>query len=132
MNLINEAQTKSPKFSVHQMLKTDFVSFVDLHAIIVNRKKSSDGNKVNWFKIQSMQYKRDKPFSLYVVCMDGALQEVDIQKKQCNDQSLTMCNLPVLFPDGNEISKGNVFALKIFWFSFVLDFCVYTFSPHLF
>lgn len=105
INLIIEAKKNSPKFTVYMMQTTDFVSSVDLQSMIVNRKKTSDGFKVNWFKIRSFEYKKDEPFRLYNVCTDGSLRVLDIQKKKINEESLTMCNLPVLFPEGNEISQ---------------------------
>lgn len=89
------------------MQTADFVSSVDLQSIIVNRKKTSDGSKVNWFKIRSFEYKKDEPFLMYVVCMDETSHVLDIKKKQITDESLTMCNMPVLFPKGNEISKNK-------------------------
>jgi hypothetical protein len=105
LNLIAEAKKSSPQFIVYMMQKFDFVSCVNLLSIIVNRKKTPDGTKINWFKIRSFQYKKDEPFRLFVVCIDGTSHQLNIQKKQFDDESLTMCNLPALFPEGNAISK---------------------------
>lgn len=83
----------------------DFVSSAGLESMIVNRKKTLDGAKINWFHIRSLNYRKDEPFNLNIICMDGTLQVVNIQKKNFGAENLTNCDLPSLYPDGNAISE---------------------------
>lgn len=105
VNVIKESKKNAPLFDVNTMQSADFVSSINLQSLIVNRKKTSDGVKVNWFSIRSLKYLKNEPFNLHVVCMDGTEPILNVQKKKIGDECLTACVLPCLFPDGNQISK---------------------------
>lgn len=105
VDVIKESKASAPKFNVQVMHGQDFVSSAGLESMIVNRKKTLDGAKINWFHIRSLNYRKDEPFNLNIICMDGTLQVVNIQKKNFGAENLTNCDLPSLYPDGNAISE---------------------------
>lgn len=83
----------------------DFISSLELESVIVNRKKNTDGDKINWLKIRAFQYRKDEPYALRMRLTDGNLHVVNIKKKNHDGESLAMCDLSSLYPDGNAISK---------------------------
>lgn len=83
----------------------DFVSSAELKTMIVNRKTSIGGFKVNWLDIRQLKYRKDEPFVLHIICNDGGSHAINIKKKNFNEDSLTMCDLPLLYPNGKIISK---------------------------
>lgn len=66
VNLMRQAKKTEPKFIVTEMEQNDFFSSKPLEQLIVNRKKSVSGEKINWFNIQKMVHKRENPFELSV------------------------------------------------------------------
>lgn len=103
--LIKETKKSEPKFKVTMMESGDFVSSNELKAIIVNRKTNTEGIKINWLNIRQLKYRKDEAFHLHIVCNDSRPHIINIQKKKCNEESLTMCDLPLLYPNGKLISK---------------------------
>lgn len=87
------------------MQEKDFISFAELQPLIVNRKKNTEGEKVNWFKFRIITYRKDEPFILNVKCSDEIEQKIRLKKKTTTDETLSMCNLPCLYPGGRAISK---------------------------
>lgn len=104
INLIKDAKISKPLFNVTVMEGHDFISTTELEKVITNRKKNTNGDKVNWFHIRTLSYHRDEPFLVYVVSIDGKQQSLNIKKKGFDENSFTTCNVPKLYPDGKSIS----------------------------
>lgn len=104
-DLIKRTRKTEPKFEVTMMSGSDFVSSAELQTMIVNRKKTSDGIQLNWHDIKQIKYKKDKPFEIHALCNNGAAIDISIKKKNFNSESLAMCDLPLLYPNGKSISQ---------------------------
>lgn len=104
VNLIKEAKTKAPPFHVTVMGENDFVSSAKLEQCIVNRKKDTDGEKINWLKIRTFAYRKDDPFHVYVLSNDGKKRKINMKKKGFDADSLITCNVATLYPGGRAIS----------------------------
>lgn len=105
VNLIKNSKTNEPKFNITKMQSVDFVSSIELESVIVNRKKNIDGEKINWLKVRVLKYRRDEPFAINMTFTDGTYHVVNIKKKNQDEESFAMCDLPSLYPAGNAISK---------------------------
>lgn len=56
---------KSNKFEIVKMAKQDFKSTKNLESLITNRKIGEGAVKVEWLKIQWLQFKAEEPFIIY-------------------------------------------------------------------
>lgn len=82
MNVIRQAKKKEPKFVVTRMIKDDFYSSENLKKLIVNRKFSVQMEKINWLNIESIIYKKEHLFSLYIKNNRSSHTfEINLQKK---------------------------------------------------
>lgn len=104
-DLIKRTRKSEPKFEVTMMSGNDFVSSVELQTMIVNQKTSLDGVKLNWHDIKQMKYKKDVPFEINALCNTGEAINISIKKKNFDAESLAMCNMPLLYPNGKPISQ---------------------------
>lgn len=92
------------------MNKVDFLSSHELEILVVNRKKSVDGKKINWFKIQNIIYIPKKPYMLYVREYSPEKAPIlSISLKKTTDESkLTqLAKLNLLYENGRKISKAK-------------------------
>lgn len=103
VNLVKSAQ--KPAFNVTVMQENDFVSTAELESLIVNRKKNSEGVKINWFNFRSLVYRKTEPFILNVICSDGKEQHIYIKKKTITEENLALCDIATLYPGGRAIAK---------------------------
>lgn len=71
----------------------------------MNRKKNTEGNKINWFDFRSLIHRKQEPFILNSICCDGIEQKTCIKKKGTTDETLIMCDTSILYPGGRSISK---------------------------
>lgn len=62
--VIKKARSKHA-FHVYQMQRVDFFSSYSLEKVITNRKKNTDGQPVNWLKIQWLRFRRDSPYKIF-------------------------------------------------------------------
>lgn len=67
VEIIRQAKKTDPKFVVSEMRKKDFVSSEPLEKMIINRKKSTVGNKISWQRIQNIIYDKKSPFILILL-----------------------------------------------------------------
>lgn len=104
VNLIKTAKLSKPHFNVNVMSGQDFISSADLVRIITNRKKNTDGNKINWFHMRSLSYDENEPFFVHVVSNDGTKQQINIKKNGFDADSFNKCDVPMLYPNGRPIS----------------------------
>lgn len=105
VDVITATKKTEPKFHVTVMQTNDFVSSSELLTLIVNRKKDIDGVKFNWLNIRAIKYEKNNPFMLQILCDDDSALKVNIRRKNVSEDSLTMCNLSIIFPDGKAIAK---------------------------
>lgn len=82
IQLISQAKKTEPLFYVQKMESSMFFSTKNLQKLIVNRKKNTEGAKINWHKIRLIQLKKEDLFSLYIKQQNGVDKEkIDIGKK---------------------------------------------------
>lgn len=66
VNVIRQSKKDEPKFNVIEMLGENFFSSKNLENLITNRKKTTDGEKINWFHFQCITYNRNDPYILSI------------------------------------------------------------------
>lgn len=104
INVMKQAKKNEPKFVVVEMLKNDFFSSKPLEMLIINRKITTSGEKINWLKVQKITYERFSPFMLdFVNYGADSTITVSLQKK-CTFENFSSVELPCLFPEGREIN----------------------------
>lgn len=92
-----------------------FKSVGPLLKAITNRKIDLEKNKISWLKTYEIELKKDIPCMMY---LKSALNEtsriVDISKnKKLNDMHhFQNISLPLLWPNGKELSSSKVKDLK--------------------
>lgn len=105
VNLIANAKISAPKFEVKLMESKDFYSTSVLESEIVNRKKDESGVKFSWLDIRKILYEIDHTFTLFVCVSDSTVHPVNIKKRSVTDRLFSNCELPLMYPFGNQISK---------------------------
>lgn len=111
---MRKAKLANPKFVVTKMRKEDFVSSKPLENLIVNRKKSTIGNKISWNRFQNIMYERENPFILNIKEFsenEAPTIEISLQKRGSLTQ-LRDVSLPLLYPNGRPIDKKKYDDLK--------------------
>lgn len=114
MTIMRKAKLSNPKFVVTKMRKEDFVSSKPLENLIVNRKKSTIGNKISWNRFQNIMYERENPFILNIKEFsenEAPTIEISLQKRGSLTQ-LRDVSLPLLYPNGRPIDKKKYDDLK--------------------
>lgn len=96
LNLIKEAKATKQPFYVTVMQENDFISSAKLEKCFVNRKKDTDGEKVNWLHIRSLKYQKDDPFHVHVLLNDGIKRKINMKKKDIDVNSLIACDVSTL------------------------------------
>lgn len=74
----------------------------------MNRKNSTQGNKINWGYFQNIIFDRNSPFILKFKEYDqneAPIIEISLKKKGITVQKLTKVKLPFLYPHGRAIQK---------------------------
>lgn len=107
--LIRNAKKKEPKFCVHKMQKEDFFSTKILENNIVNRKKTTTGDKVEWLKMSWIQLRKDEPKKMYFKYnynTETHFSEVDLKKNVRGRPSTnSYTELDLLYPEGKAITE---------------------------
>lgn len=104
---MRKAKLANPKFVVTKMRKEDFVSSKPLENLIVNREKSTIGNKIYWNRFQNIMYERENPFILNIKEFsenEAPTIEISLQKRGSLTQ-LRDVSLPLLYDDLKELMK---------------------------
>lgn len=65
-NIIKTAKKKKPQFEVVQLQREEFLSTKPLEDSITNRKKDTEGRKINWLKIRWLRFKKGAPFQIKI------------------------------------------------------------------
>lgn len=98
-NLIQRAKKNEPKFVVTQLSEADFVSTKQLENLIVNRKKTKNNEKINWFTIRKIVNNVSEPFMIDLeIDGDDETKSIDISKKNVTVEDFVqsvMCQLTV-------------------------------------
>lgn len=103
VNVIKQSKKNDPKFIVVEMTKEDFFSSKPLEEMITNRKKSTNGEKINWLNVQKIIYEKYSPFMLDFVNY-GADDAVTISlQKKGTTQQFTQIELPHLYTEARQI-----------------------------
>lgn len=67
VNLIKQAKKSDPKFVVTELSEHDFFSSKEQEDLIsTNRRTTTDGGKINWFKIRKITNYANEPFAIEV------------------------------------------------------------------
>ncbi|XP_050509244.1 uncharacterized protein LOC126886381 [Diabrotica virgifera virgifera] len=106
-----ESCKKTNKFVINLMESQDFYSTEDLEKNIINRKLSTQKEKISWLKTKIIKLEKSKPFSIFLCESHSSselmFKEIDISKtvRRQNPLSFNPGNLKVLYPNGKAISK---------------------------
>lgn len=112
INVIRQAKKKEPHFVVVEMRQEDFYSSDLLQRLIVNRKKTVSGEKINWFKIQKIIYEKENPFLLKIVDYGSELpRTVSLHKRGSTNKFGIVLNR--MYPNGRCITKQKYDDLQI-------------------
>lgn len=108
IHVIEQAKKQEPKFVVVEMGKKDFFSSKSLEEIVVNRKYTISGQKINWFKFQKIIYERKNPLLLKIVeyGFNNNVLNISLQKRGTHEV-FQQKKLSLLFPNGRSISKAK-------------------------
>lgn len=121
INLIKDSKKKHPRFEVIKMQRNDFVSSSNLEKFLQNRKLTTDGEKVNWFKIHVILYLKQNELELvyknYGSNCDETLipKVIKMNKRGCNIDQFKSAKLDMLYCNRElpeEKKKDLSFLLK--------------------
>lgn len=104
---IRQAKKSDPLFVVNEMKKEDFLSSVPLEKMIVNRKKSTSGNRISWNNFQTIIYDKKSPFILkFREFSRNEAPVIEVSwKKRGITRNFAEADLPLLYPHGRAIDK---------------------------
>lgn len=109
--VIRTARKQNP-FILVEMTSEDFVSTLPLEKNITNRKKTVEGESVNWLKIQWLRYTLSQPDQIYYKESNNEMvhfKHINISKRNTNTFT---GELPLLYPTGREIEPAKYSNLK--------------------
>ncbi|CAG9833612.1 unnamed protein product [Diabrotica balteata] len=109
--VIRTAKKQKP-FTVVEMTSNDFVSSVPLEKTITNRKKTVEGESVNWLKMQWLRYSLTEPLQLQYKESNNPnviFKHIDITKRNI---SMFIGKLPLLYPKGRDIEAAKFSNLQ--------------------
>ena len=114
-DLVKKSRRVNP-FHVTEMSKDDFLSFKDLTAAIVNRKKDIHVQSVEWLKMRWISVSKDKPLRFSVRYNHNtleALKTVDLKRKSKGRPiDLGRINLKPLYDGPRAINPNKLNDLK--------------------
>lgn len=114
--ITREAKRKKPRFDVIPMTADMFYSTKPLEEATVNRKVDEDNQKVEWLKMQWMQFRKEDPGVMYFknTCdNDVPFYKVDFKQRRLSRGRQpklleAVKDLPVLYPDGRGLKKAKL------------------------
>lgn len=122
-DLIRNAKETVPKFTVVEMNKEHFFGCnVLLSGYCTNRKKTTDKSTVNWLSMRMIKYEKKNPMMLHfetyqdvmnkydenVECPQNVLKTLSVAKRNFNHGEFIQVELPILYPNGREISTEKL------------------------
>lgn len=114
INVMTNCRRKN-KFIVTRLTKEDFRSVAPIQNLITNRKMDINKQKISWMTTFEIELHKSDPFKLF---MKSKLTDeptvVDISKRAKNRKSKPHFNmdLPLLYPDGHELSDAKIKDLR--------------------
>ncbi|CAG9822849.1 unnamed protein product [Phaedon cochleariae] len=112
IHVMTNCRRKNP-FVVTRLSKTDFVSVSPLQKLITNRKLDIEKNKISWLNTCEIELRKVDPFKLYMNSRLGDDPKiVDISKGGRKNRTTFDTELPLLWPDGRELSAAKIKDLK--------------------
>lgn len=115
-DIISNSRVKKNKFEVVCMEKEDFKSMEVIKQNLVNRKKDSNEQKVEWLKIKQMKFNQDYPGVMkfkYTHCKDVEFYSVNLNKRlKGRPVNLASLNLNTLYPEGRKLSEAKLTDIK--------------------
>lgn len=105
-NVIYQSKKIEPKFKIVKMQREDFYSSKQLEDLIVNRKKSIDGHKINWLQFQTIIHDQDDPFNLKIkeyTAVNTKITTISLQKKHIS--AFPKIDLKFLYDENRAISE---------------------------
>lgn len=108
-NIISQAKKNDPKFVVIQMTRNDFYGAEQLMALITNRKKSLDGQKLSWFNFQHILHNRNEPYILRIKehGVDNSLYSIISLLKKNSPSNFPKFKLKRLYKTKRPIDKSK-------------------------
>ncbi|KAL4713786.1 hypothetical protein ACJJTC_012303 [Scirpophaga incertulas] len=103
------------KFVVTRLEKDDFQSVAPLQNSITNRKSDVDKQKISWLSTFEIELRRSEPTKLFMKSnLDEEARVVDISKgaKNRKQKPNFVLDLPILYPNGRELSSAKIQDLK--------------------
>jgi hypothetical protein len=88
MTLVREARKKNP-FKVVELKSHEFLDLSNMSKQLVNRKRAVDGTNVEWLKIQTICFKKNRPGIMqykYVCDEESQWSEVDFRRGHANNR----------------------------------------------
>lgn len=112
MNIMKKCRRKN-QFVVTRLQKEDFRSIAPLENVITNRKVDIDKNKISWLNTFEIELKSSSPSKIYMRSkLTDNPQVVDISKSRKGKSRFDKIELPLLWPNGRELSDAKVKDLK--------------------
>lgn len=115
IDVMRSCKKKNP-LTVTRMKTVDFYSTAKLEKLIVNRKKGTAGEKINWLRTKEILLKKENPYSIYMrSTFDEDFIEVDIKRKPLRGKPTVEAfedNLLPLWPNGKEITAAKLADLQ--------------------
>lgn len=117
--LIENAKQTDPKFNVIELKSTDFFSCEQLLGqFCTNRKRTVDGNEINWFTFRKIGYRKGFPMNIFFETYGDIAAKYDqtvefppdmtkilsVAKKSMKIDEFIQFELPLLYPRGRDIS----------------------------
>ena len=108
------AKHKQAMFNVRPMTSDDFFSTSILEKTTVNRKQNTDKEKVEWLKIQWMQFRKTDKVNKCSCDTDAVFGKVDFSinrvkrgRARCVDM-LRCSELQTLYPKGRKLKEAKI------------------------
>lgn len=106
VKIISESKKKSPRFIIKEMQSSDFLSLDPLVDMFGGKENLNEIKKINLSKQQKIIYDRGDPLTMkFIEYNSGSPKSATFQLFGTNVSKFSDIHLPVLFPDGREISK---------------------------
>lgn len=114
INIMKSCRRKN-KFEVIKLTKNDFHSIKPILNQITNRKTDIHKNKLSWLETHEIQLKKSEPTTLFMKTkLSCEAASVDIGKgtKKRRKPIDFNVDLPLLYPEGRELSNDKIKDLK--------------------
>lgn len=112
MNIRRKCRRKN-KFVVTRLQREDFRSILPLENVITNRKVDIDKNKISWLNTIEIELQSNSPTKIYMRSkLTDQPQVLNISKLRKNKPRFDQIELPLLWPNGRELSDAKVRDLK--------------------